>query len=153
MAASKHLPTSTTRRTGRPLWWLLILVLALVLTTGCRRESRQTSDDGLSIELMTPLFDPEAGRNFVDIRILDPAGSLVSDATLHLRGDMTHAGMVPVFAESAGAQGDFYRVPFEWTMTGDWVLTVDAELGDGRQASRQFDISVTEDGVYCMENE
>jgi len=36
-----------------------------------------------------------------------------------------------------------YAIPFEWTMGGDWVVTVDVTLADGRTASRQFDLSIT----------
>ena len=55
---------------------------------------------------------------------------------------MTHAGMVPVFAQTTGGKNGRYVVPFEWTMGGDWTVTVDVSLEDGRTISREFPVTV-----------
>jgi hypothetical protein len=35
-----------------------------------------------------------------------------------------------------------YRAAFEWTMAGDWIVTVTATLPDGHVATRQFPITI-----------
>jgi hypothetical protein len=55
---------------------------------------------------------------------------------------MTHAGMAPVFGTAQGGADGRYTVPFQWTMDGDWLLTIAVVLPDGRKASRQFPVTV-----------
>ena len=95
------------------------------------------------------------GESRLVIQILDLAGQPLSDASLSIKGDMTHAGMVPVLAEAQGGDADgYYNVPFEWTMAGDWIVTVEAVLSDGTRAKQRFEFSVlTEDGAVCTEND
>ncbi len=56
---------------------------------------------------------------------------------------MTHAGMQPVLADAGSGADGVYPADFEWTMSGDWVVTVTAALPDGRTALRRFDLTVT----------
>jgi len=64
----------------------------------------------------------------------------LSGARVRLEGNMTHAGMTPVFAEAQEAEPGRYRATLEFTMGGDWVVIVHAVLPDGRQVERQFDV-------------
>ena len=75
------------------------------------------------------------------IQLADIAGKPIEGATVDVRGDMSHAGMQPVMAVATGAGGN-YSADFEWTMAGDWIVTVTAALPDGRTATRQFDLTV-----------
>jgi hypothetical protein len=86
----------------------------------------------------------QAGETTLLITVKDGMDNPVDDATLNVKGDMTHAGMAPILVEGIidGKDG-VYAVPFEWTMGGDWVVTVDVALVDGRTASRQFNLAVT----------
>ena len=83
------------------------------------------------------------------------AGSPIDDAYLAVKGNMTHAGMVPVLAEvDGGGENGVYSIPFEWTMAGDWVVTVDIQLADGTKAQKRFDMAVQfEDEELCGEHE
>ena len=58
--------------------------------------------------------------------------------TLRLRGDMNHAGMQPVFAESSTAAAGLFTLPFEWTMSGSWILEASLTLPSGETAVREF---------------
>jgi hypothetical protein len=127
---------------------LLLLAAVVTLAGGCR-QSRQAPVGDVVIELATPLFSPAVGPNEIRLRLVDSAGNPLDNALLHARADMAHAGMVPVFAEGHSAGEGVYRLPLEWTMAGDWIVTVDAELPDGRRANRQFPITVTGDNIYC----
>jgi len=65
---------------------------------------------------------------------------------MSLRGDMTHAGMAPVLEDAEEVGEGLYRASFEWTMAGDWVITVSGKLDDGRTIRREFQVSVPSGG-------
>ncbi len=127
--------------------WLLLLAAALMSSAACQRVSRQaTADSGLQIDLIAPLFAPTSGPAVVHVEVRDEAGNPVQDAAVRVRGDMSHAGMTPVLGEAMRVRDGVYDIPIEWTMGGDWVLTVDAELPDGRRATDRFNVGVEVDG-------
>jgi len=53
---------------------------------------------------------------------------------------MSHAGMVPVFAEAREAESGRYQSNMELSMAGDWFILVHVTLSDGRKIDRQFEI-------------
>ena len=84
---------------------------------------------------------PRVGPADVSLRLTDFLSSKpVSGARVTLEGNMTHAGMSPVFAEAKEAEPGSYRATLEFTMGGDWVVLVHAALPDGRKIERQFDV-------------
>jgi hypothetical protein len=119
-------------------------MIAVTLAIGCTRLSR-LDDEALDVQLVVNL-DPDPplfGRPCrVVVTVLAADGKPINDARLEIRGDMTHAGMVPVVVKVTEGVEGAYSTAFEWTMAGDWVLTVRAELHDGRVARRQFEIAV-----------
>ena len=134
---------------------LLAVAVVIILGSGCGRERRNASSPNAQIRLTAIPFPAAVGESRLVILILDLAGQPLSDASLSIKGDMTHAGMVPVLAEAQGGDADgYYNVPFEWTMAGDWIVTVEAVLSDGTRAKKRFEFSVlTEDGAVCTEND
>jgi hypothetical protein len=122
----------------------LWLILALV---GCGRIQNERFTGGGStlpdgVELDITLSNPDT------LSVITPTEAIitllqngvpVSGATLEIEGNMTHAGMEPVFATAIEfAPGD-YRAPLEWTMGGDWFLTVHGTLPDGTEFEQQID--------------
>jgi YtkA-like len=85
---------------------------------------------------------PGVGRPAtVSLKVIDfLASKPVSGARVTLEGNMTHAGMTPVFAEAKEAEPGRYNATLEFTMAGDWVVLVHAALPDGRKIERQFDV-------------
>lgn len=131
----------------RGAFWLAALLVALTLVSGCQRVSRQeTAAPPVQIELIAPLFAPASGPAMLHVELRDEAGHPIEDARVSVRGDMTHAGMIPVLGQAVRVRDGVYDIPFEWTMGGDWVLTVDAELADGRLATDRFNVGVVADG-------
>jgi YtkA-like len=53
---------------------------------------------------------------------------------------MSHAGMVPVFADARETEPGRYQATVELTMAGDWFILVHVTLTDGRKLDRQFEI-------------
>ncbi len=134
---------------------LLALTMIVMLGSGCVRESRSASSTIAQIDLTAVPFPAVVGESRLVIRVTDLAGQPISDAALSIKGDMTHAGMVPILAEISGGDEDgYYDVPFEWTMAGDWVVTVEAQLSDGARVTEQFDLSVlSEDDAVCTDDD
>lgn len=123
----------------------LLLSLALV---GCGRIS-QTGDQAADVNIVLTINPdpPGVGQTHLTVSITGADGTPIDGARLHIKGDMTHAGMQPVLAEIAGGAGGTYETPFEWTMGGDWIVTVTATLPDGRTTARQFTYTV--EGDLC----
>lgn len=130
---------------------LLLFLLVFVLAACGSRASQQPDDSGISMDLTAE--STEVGKTTLRITLEDAQGTPINDATLDVKGDMTHAGMVPVLANDVtNGQDGVYEIPFEWTMGGDWIVTVEATLADGRTISRRFDLTVS-GGMGEMEGE
>lgn len=131
--------------TGKPLGLaarlLLVAVLGLsLLLSGCQRASQQADQaPEVQVTLAVQPDPPQTGPARLVITLADAAGRPIEDATLRIKGDMSHAGMMPVRAEvNDGGPGGVYEADFEWTMGGDWIVTVTVMLADGRITSREF---------------
>ena len=122
---------------------LLVLLLGLA---SCQRASRQSEVDqapDVRVILAVEPDPPAVGKARITVALADAAGQPIEGATVQLRGDMTHAGMQPVLTDAGSGADGVYPADFEWTMSGDWVVTVTAALPDGRTALRRFDLTVT----------
>lgn len=135
--------------------WLLLMVglIAAGLLAGCRHSADTSPDDTIRIEVVKPVFPPPRGSGHLTFRLSDENDEPIDTATLQIRGDMSHAGMTPLLVTAEGGQSGVYRVPIEWTMSGDWIVTVEATLSDGRRAARSFDFTVTGQEAICTDEE
>jgi hypothetical protein len=143
-------------KSKKPLTLLLFLALLLSLAfVGCGRISQQ--EDTAPEVSMALSVEPEplaVGPSHLIITLTDANGNPVDGAKLQIKGDMSHAGMVPVLAEVEGSSAGRYEAPFEWTMGGDWIVSVTAQLPDGRTTVRRFDFTVGGDmGQMDMDDE
>jgi hypothetical protein len=111
--------------------------------------SQEAQQHQLQIELIEPLYPPGVGKSTLNIRVFDGNDQPIDNAAIAVKGDMTHAGMVPVFGEADQGDKGLYKVPFEWTMGGDWVLTVQATLPDGTIAEETFPLTISGDPADC----
>lgn len=121
----------------------VLIVLALTLLA-CGGPGAGTRSD-LQITVQTDPPTPQVGGGVLVVTVTGQDGEPVDDATLAVEGNMTHAGMVPVIAHVDEGEGGAYRVPFTWSMGGDWVITVTARAPDGRQAQADFRFTVEGD--------
>lgn len=134
-------------------WWLVILVVGVLIGgVACTRTSR-SQETIVEIDLIGPLFSPPVGRGPVVIEVNDLAGNPVDNAQVTVRGDMAHAGMVPVITKAVNLGGNTYRALMDWTMAGDWIVTVEVKLADGQIARQRFDLTVTSDETECNDSE
>ncbi len=123
---------------SRKLFVMFILLLALTACNG--RNSQQT--DNADIRIIAAVASTQVGQTELLITITDNAGNPINDAEVSVKGDMSHAGMTPVLAETSSGSDGVYKMPFEWTMGGDWIVNVEVVLADGRTASQQFNYEI-----------
>ena len=116
----------------------------MILLSACNRFQQQpTAEDvGVTIEMMMEPVEPQLGPARLVFTLTDSQGRPIDNASLDIEGNMTHAGMIPVFAQSDQGQTGRYIVPFEWTMGGDWIVTVEVSLADGQKFSHQVPVFV-----------
>lgn len=118
-----------------------ILLLALLLTlVGCRQITEPTAEN-ITIEIALDTENPSIGDATLLVTVNTDEGNPVNDATVNARGDMTHAGMMPVIPDAVSeAEEGVYSIPFEFTMGGDWLITVDVTLANGDTASAEYEV-------------
>ena len=112
---------------------------AAFLCAACQKPAEAGSS--VAVECEVSPRPPRVGPAVFSLKLTDAGTSKpVSGARVRLEGNMTHAGMSPVFAEAKEDEPGRYRATLEFTMGGDWVVLVHAVLPDGRKVERQFDV-------------
>ena len=122
---------------------IIALSLCLFLFAGCRQESAPAAEAELNISLEVEPAESTIGDAELLISVANADGEPVSPASVDVRGDMSHAGMVPVLRADVQGEAGRYRVPFEWTMAGDWTVEVTLTFADESSVSKTFELSVS----------
>lgn len=125
----------------RKLALLASLTLLLFVITACREEQAPPASEA-NAQISFAIESSTIGETTLMIAITDSSLNSLSVNSLTVRGDMNHAGMVPVIAESGQAVDGQFEIPFEWTMGGDWIVEVTAELADGQTISDTFNVTI-----------
>lgn len=126
---------------NRTIARLFVLFLVLFVITGCRNQPDQTTTlPKLNITLETS--PNKVSNTTVIVIVKDMQDKPVDNAKIEIMGDMTHAGMVPVSGKIEGGKDGRYSVPMQWSMGGDWILTVKATLPDGTSATKTFNLTL-----------
>ncbi|HHO55724.1 MAG TPA: hypothetical protein ENK21_05000, partial [Trueperaceae bacterium] len=82
------------------------------------------------------------GPSVISVYVLDNNQAL-SGAKVEVTGDMSHAGMVPVISEALETEAGLYQTKdFEFTMAGDWILSVLIKTADGKKLNLEKKLSV-----------
>jgi hypothetical protein len=118
--------------------WVWLGLLALLILTGCGRGTKDLPD--IAVELEIEPDPPRLGLATVTLALRDAEGQPISGAAVEIEGNMSHAGMVPVFAGASEVAPGRYQAELDFTMGGDWFLLVRADLPDGRSLERKFDV-------------
>ena len=130
-------------RRGLSLTFCGLLGLAACLATaGCGPASAPT-DSAPNVSLDWRIFPdpPTVGPARVSLVMVDGAtGKPVRGAAVRIEGNMSHAGMKPVFGTAREVAPGTYEAPLELTMGGDWFLLLDATLPEGGTLRRQLDL-------------
>jgi len=133
--------------TGNRAWRLLLATLLLPLLIACGSSEEAPSTAAVQITLL-----PGQSANELQVQLRNPSQAPITDATVALEGNMNHAGMVPILTDPVRDDADsatdgLYRLPFQFSMLGDWIVTVTATLADGTEATKDIEVTVTDGGV------
>ncbi len=117
-----------------PYLFSILTLLAAFMITACRPpEAKPSSSSSLAVAVRLD-GAPTVGAVPVVVELTGPAGP-VTGATVKVTGDMTHAGMQPVLTTAAEVGEGTYRAgDFEFSMAGDWIITVDVTTASGARA-------------------
>lgn len=108
-----------------------------MLVQSCRNQSEPVLDLTLTHEVSPQ--PPRVGPVTITLKVTKASGP-VTGARITLEGNMSHAGMAPVFAEATEIGPGQYRAIMELSMAGDWVVQVHLSLPDNIKLDRQFEI-------------
>jgi hypothetical protein len=114
------------------------LLTAALLTCGCSRTAPPLSVSVIAREIAPQ--PPQVGPITVTFRLAD-ATKPVSGARVALEGDMTHAGMAPVFGDAREIALGQYQGQLRLNMGGDWVVLMHITLPNGKKLEDQIDVS------------
>ena len=104
----------------------------------CRHQTDSVPDLTLTHEVSPQ--PPRVGPSTITLRVADPAGKPATGVRIKLEGNMSHAGMTPVFADAKETEPGRYLSTMELSMAGDWYFVVHMTLPDGRELEREFEI-------------
>lgn len=133
---------SSTATVARKRWSHLLLavcaVLAIPLAAGCLRSAAGSGNAVIEINLVT---ERVMGPATIEVGVKREDGAPVDKAEVVVRGDMNHAGMNPVIAQTKNvASGKYLTEDFRFTMAGDWIVTAQVTLPNGEKAEKTIDI-------------
>ena len=122
----------------------VLLLIVLLLLAGCRQAAPtpNASTQAAQISLTISPQPPVVGDATLTLTVTQQNQPLAG-AAVAVRGDMTHAGMRPIIVDATktDAQGKV-DIPFKWSMSGDWIVSVTVTLADNSQVSQDFNLTV-----------
>lgn len=119
----------------RPLQSILCFALLLALGAACRQQRLSPAN----IQLELSVSDRLVGETTLLVKVTDADGNPVENpGAITIRGDMNHAGMVPEFSTTSAAVNGVFTLPFEWTMSGSWILEASLTLDNGDVYRQSF---------------
>ncbi len=120
--------------------FLLALCVLSLLLTACGGGEEEESLPDVSVDLTVSPDPATVGTATVVVTLHNADEQPIGGAEMELEGTMTHAGMVPVFADAVETSTGQYEATLEFTMGGDWIIIVRATLPDGRSLEREIDV-------------
>jgi hypothetical protein len=123
---------------------IVFLVIIFLLFAGCRQAAPTADPSAQAVQIAVSIAPqpPTVGASTLTISVTRQNQPLAG-VSVAVRGDMTHAGMRPIIADAAttDAQGKLV-LPFKWSMSGDWIVSVTVTLADNTQVAQDFNITV-----------
>jgi hypothetical protein len=106
--------------------------------SGCRKLSGVSGDVGLAYE--TDPKPPRIGVNTFTVILTGRNRERLSGARVSLEGDMSHAGMSPIFGETREVEPGCYQGTLDLRMPGDWTVLLHITLANGQTIDREMKI-------------
>lgn len=112
--------------------------LVPIFVASCNRSNVHAAEP--AIQLTVAPDPPSVGPTTFTLALSDAGGAPIHGAKLSLEATMSHAGMVPVFADPTEREPGVYVAELELTMGGDWILIVEGELAQGGELHRELEV-------------
>jgi hypothetical protein len=121
----------------------VLLVAALVLVAnshlgGCAKSLGVA--DGVKFACESDPKPSRVGPNTFTVILIGENDERLAGARVSLEGDMSHAGMGPVFGDAKEIAPGRYQGMLNFNMIGDWTVLFHITLADGRRLERQVEI-------------
>jgi hypothetical protein len=131
------------RRIQKGRWLMCLALFAGAFGTGaflvgCRKAAEQAP--GVVMRHEVAPQPPRVGPSTITLGLTDAPGKPITGARVKLEGNMSHPGMVPVFGDAREIEEGRYQASIEFTMGGDWIVSVKADLPDGQKLEREFEV-------------
>lgn len=110
-----------------------------MLAQACRPQNEPAPDLTVTHEISPQ--PPRVGPLTITLKVTDASGKPATGVNIKLEGNMSHAGMTPVFAGAKETEPGQYSSTMELSMAGDWYFVVHITLPDGRELEHQFEIT------------
>ena len=117
---------------------ILALAAAIFIITACNNPTETSSV--VTIEHEIAPQPARVGQATVQLRVADANRQPVTGASITLEGNMTHAGMSPVFAQAKEMEPGRYQAILDFTMAGDWIILTHVTLAGGQKLEKQLDV-------------
>mgnify|MGYP003580296253 CR=1 FL=1 len=122
--------------------WLVFGVS--LFQTGCNRSGEESPV--IKIEHHITPDPPAVGAAQITLKLTDEIGQPIRGARVRIEGNMSHAGMRPVFSETTELESGRYEAPLQFTMAGDWIILIDLALPNGQKLQKQIAINGVRSG-------
>lgn len=117
---------------------ILPFFIVMVFAAGCTKSASPKSL-AVTETSITPQ-PPYAGPITVNFKLANDSKPLPG-AHIALEGDMTHAGMAPVFGEAKEISPGQYQGQLTLSMGGDWVVLLHITLPNGQKVEKQISVN------------
>jgi hypothetical protein len=120
---------------------ILAVVVALFLTSivaACNKPAE--SSPVVTIEHEIKPQPARVGSATLTLKLADASRQPVTGARIMLEGNMSHAGMSPVFVQAKETEQGHYQAFLDLTMAGDWTILIHVTLAGGQKLERQLDV-------------
>ena len=117
---------------------VILLCVCVALALACKHQNDPASELTVTHEVSPQ--PPRVGQLTIMLKLSDASAKPPAGVRVRLEGNMSHAGMTPVFAEAKETEPGRYSATMDFSMAGDWYVLVHMTLPDGRKLERQFEI-------------
>jgi YtkA-like len=125
------------------LMLVMLLLVSLVMVACGEQSAAPPASLDINMVARVEPEPPAVGESTLIVTLKDASSAPIDGAMLRVQGNMEHAGMAAVNREINQSSNGEYRIPFEWSMGGGWVVEVTAQLpNNGGETSKTFEFFV-----------